>query len=337
MAVFLSVLKIIGITLLVILGILLVVLLLVLFVPIRYAVDAKIDETDFINESDKLKENLYAKASFHWLLYIIRGSIEYPEDLCFKVKVLFFKVYPSAKKSDDISVTDDDIKEDEIITEKEDLGDLDKSDEQEESNDDLNEDIKSEEDTSKENDSEKSESKDIDIDSSDNGEFDDDLSDKDLSLFEIIGKIFETIGNIIKIPQDVFKKIQCTISSICAKIDMIKNTLTNDIFKRAFEVTKKQVTRVLRMILPKKCKINLLLGMEDVAKTADIFSAYGILYPILAGKVYISPDFERQVIGGTVYIRGSIRLFTIIWAALVLYFNKDVKKTIRRFRKIIGS
>ena len=77
--------------------------------------------------------------------------------------------------------------------------------------------------------------------------------------------------------------------------------------------------------------------MEDPTVTADIFSAYGVLYPILAGRVYIQPEFERSVISGNVYIKGKIRILTILWAAGVLYFKKDVRKTIKRFKKILHS
>ena len=346
MATFLSILKIIGIVLLVALAVLLVLILLVLFVPIRYAVDARIDETDFGKEADKLKDNIYAKASFHWLLYLVRGSIEYPDDLNFKVKVLFFQVFPSKKENKEVSGNDLEDKK-AIKAEMEDLGDLEnKTDDQtkeEASEDKTSSDQGSTNDESMNNDRELNEA----FEKNDSGEGADDEEPKeddfdneeedDKSFLDTLHNIFSILCDIVKIPQNVLKKIQCTISSIYAKINMIKNTLTNDIFKRAFEVTKKQVFRVLKMILPKKCKINLLVGMEDVAATADIFSAYGILYPLLVGKVYMQPDFERQVIGGNVYIRGRIRIFTIIWAAAVLYFNKDVKKTIRRFRKIMGS
>ena len=91
------------------------------------------------------------------------------------------------------------------------------------------------------------------------------------------------------------------------------------------------------MILPDKCDISLLLGTGDPAQTAEIMGAYGALYPYLYKKVRFEPDFERKVVMTDAHIKGHITLFTIVYSAAVCYFNKDVKKTIKRFKKIINS
>ena len=44
---------------------------------------------------------------------------------------------------------------------------------------------------------------------------------------------------------------------------MIKSTLENDIFKRAFELVKKKLIKIIKMILPDKYDIDLMLGNKD--------------------------------------------------------------------------
>ena len=118
---------------------------------------------------------------------------------------------------------------------------------------------------------------------------------------------------------------------------MIKSTLENDIFKRAFELVKKKLIKIIKMILPDKCDISLLLGTGDPAQTAEIMAGYGALYPYLYRKVRFQPDFERKVVMTDAHLKGHITIFTIVYSAAVCYFNKDVKKTIKRFKKIINS
>lgn len=351
MAVFLLILKYIGITILVILALLLLILLLVLFVPVRYKVYGTVDRTDLENEKDKLKDRVHLKASFRWLLYLVRGSFEFPSDDSFSVKVLFFTVFPRKEKNsgadsdsaieekDDGSVVADD---GDKVTEMEDFSGLESHKDsplEAEITSETNADPKVEEASLIEGQAPpETEAEEPTKDQLVEEQYERDYEDeKEGGFFSLLAKIFETICKIIKMPQVVFQKIQCTISSICAKIDMIKNTLNNDIFKRAFKVSKKQLRRVIKAVWPKKIKAHVHLGMNDVASTADIFSAYGMMYPILAGKVYLTPDFERAVIEGDMDIKGRIRIITIIWAAAVVYFNKDIRKTVRRFKKIINS
>lgn len=350
MAIFLLVLKYIGITLLVILALMLLVLLLVLFVPVRYSVVGCVDRTDLETEKDELIKRVHLKASFHWLLYFVRGSFEYPAEESFSVKVLFFKIFPmkekSGKASEEGSIESGDSEgaieafddDSEKVTEMEDFSGLEDKETETSSGDEAQREAKqAEAEIKAEAELEAEEAADS-LPSDSAAEEDADFEDEEEGgFFSFLGKIFETICKIIKMPQVVFEKIQCTISSICAKIDMIKNTLNNDIFKRAFEVSKKQLRRVIKAILPKKFKTHIHLGMNDVATTADIFSAYGMMYPILAGKVYLTPDFENAVIEGDIDIKGRVRTITIIWAAAVVYFNKDIRKTVRRFKKIINS
>ncbi|WP_029321309.1 hypothetical protein [Butyrivibrio sp. AE3004] len=360
MGIFLTILKIAGITLLSVLCFVIFLILLILFVPIRYKAHAVIKETDLEKEAGKLKDNIIADASFSWLLHILSGGISYPESKEFKVKVLFFTVFPPKNKkndalSDDTAEYDLDDKSEnglsaELLKSPDDEAEIDDLIESDTKNDisldgsDTSDSIKETKTTDIVDEPEASDSSYGDIGNfASKDESQKDFENKDdekvdkAGFFELLNKIFTTVVKIIKIPQDVFTKIQYTISRIYAKIDMVKNTLNNDIFKRAFNVSKKQFIRVLKKVIPRKFKAKFVIGMSDPTITADILAAYGVMYPVLLNKVFIVPDFENQVIAGETYIKGKITVFTIVWAAAVLYFNKDVKKTVKRFKKIINS
>ncbi len=119
---FLSILKIIGIALLVILLVILALLLIILFVPLRYRAKAVIgridldklselsdegsgDDTDHGSEEaapndpkSYVLDKIDCKASFSWLLHLVRGGIGYPENTSFWLKVLFFKILPKSEE-----------------------------------------------------------------------------------------------------------------------------------------------------------------------------------------------------------------------------------------------
>lgn len=332
MGILLTILKIFGIILLSVLALVLLLIILILFVPIRYKADAVLKESDPTDGTSNMHENLHAKASFSWLLHLVRGGISYPESKEFKIKVLCFTVFsPKKNKDEDLSdESDEDYEEDTFEPQETKYAETLEKEEGFEARADNNYSA-APEDT-------------VDTDDGqaipdDNNEYDefDDGDDNGRSFFEFIGDFFNTIYKLIKIPQDVLKKIQYTTSRIYAKINMVKNTLSNDIFKRTFEVTKKQLIQVIKMIIPRKFHADIHVGMDDPTVTADILAAYGIVYPILVNKVFVTPDFERQILAGEVHLKGRVTVFTILWALAILYFNKDVRKTYRRFRKIIDS
>ncbi|WP_026522017.1 DUF2953 domain-containing protein [Butyrivibrio sp. VCB2001] len=317
----LTVLKIIGIVLLVILAVILLLLLLVLFAPIFYRIDANIPETELDNSFDM--EKVFAKVSFHWLLFVIRGGIEFPKNKEFTLRVFGIKILPKKEKPEKEDKKKDKDKDKEKETDEKPVEDKPSEEKKEE---EKPEDVKPSEEVT---DSEASET-----DSELETETED---DEPKSFLDVLWNIIDKIDNILKTPLNVFEKIRYTISRVCDKIDMIKSTLENDIFKRAFALVKKKLIKIIKMILPDKYDIDLMLGTGDPAQTAEIMAGYGALYPYLYKKVRFEPDFERKVIMTDAHIKGHITLFTIVYSAAVCYFNKDVKKTIKRFKKIINS
>nr|MCR5156519.1 DUF2953 domain-containing protein [Butyrivibrio sp.] len=157
------------------------------------------------------------------------------------------------------------------------------------------------------------------------------------NILDVIWKVIDTIDNILKTPLDVLEKLQYTISRVCGKISMIKSTLESETFDRAFTLVKKKLIRILKMILPDKFKADVVFGSGDPALTAELMGAYGALYHLLYNKVFFTPDFQEKVLEGEVHLKGHITLFTIVWSAAVVYLNRDVKRVIKRFKKIINS
>jgi hypothetical protein len=152
-----------------------------------------------------------------------------------------------------------------------------------------------------------------------------------------IQSIIEKAKIFITTQQNVFNKIKCTISRVYGKINMIKSTLENDIFQRAFEKSKKHLGIILKSILPRKVVADILYGTGDPAMTAQIMGGLGIARALGFNKITLRPDFDRTVIQGDLHIKGRITLFRIVLSLAICYFNKDIRKTVKRFKKILNS
>ena len=328
----LTVLKIIGITLLIILAALLVILLLVLFVPVFYRLDAHVPETDLDEGFDVQKVD--AAVKFSWLLFVIRGGISFPKEKEFTVRVFGFKVLPKKEKLEKEDGKEEKEKEDSLEAKEKDASkeeapkeetdnskaDENKSDTESSGQNTSPDDAKSEEDKTE-----------------DTNLADDSKEQKD--FIDVLWDIIEGVSNILKIPLNVFEKIAYTISRVCDKIDMIKSTLENEIFQRAFALVKRKLIRLIKMILPDKCRIDAMFGLGDPALTAEVYAAYAAVRPFFPKKLrmQLGPDFDRKVVYTDTHMKGHITIFTALYIAATCYFNKDVKKTIRRFKKIINS
>ena len=123
------------------------------------------------------------------------------------------------------------------------------------------------------------------------------------------------------------------MKTIWENIEYYMDVIRSDTFQKAFSLCREELYSIFSYIRPRKFQADLIIGMDDPAATGKILSYYGILYPFIGGHVNIVPDFDRKRIEGSVLIKGKVRLFTFIKAALRIYFSKDIRKLLSLFKK----
>lgn len=352
----LTILKIIGIVLLWIIGIILVLLLLILFVPVRYHADLNLPQKDLSEGIDEhFTEGLTADAGFSFLLHLVRGRITYPQSPQFTVKILFFTLFPRKEKS----AGKEEPAGEEKAEKKENRKSAQKKPEREAEPGSDEEWFTPEKEEHKESKTEEAgaeaqqsanwegyrpatppEEETDESGASENSTGDTEQEEGESSMQGFIRKcreILQRIINFLKTQQDVFKKTGYTISRICGKISMIKETLESNTFQRAWKVASGQLLKVWKRLRPGKCDIDLVYGTDDPALTAQILGIYGIMYPSLPDGVSVNAVFDAAVIGCTAKIRGSITVFRLLWCAGMIYFNKDIRRVYKRFRRIMAK
>lgn len=323
----LLILKIIGITLGILIGIILLVLCAGLFVPLRYRIEAE----RTVGEGNPPIE---VKAKLTWFLHFINIRLIYSSDLKLRLRILFFTIFripqkhkkdknKSGRKSSEKSVR-------KSKAEKKNV---------ESSNNDKEKVIINEDETknNKDNssiganragDSETMPDSKVDL----NSQNDDDEEDTEqkLTIKDKLLKIYE-----------FFKNIRYTISKLCDRIKRIfenieyyLDILKGDVFKSSFALCKGELGTILSYIKPRKIKADLIIGAGDPAATGQIISYYyAILYPYIGSDVTVVGDFDNKRIEGNIYIKGKVKLFTLLKAVIRIYFNKDIKALLGLFKK----
>ena len=158
---------------------------------------------------------------------------------------------------------------------------------------------------------------------------DEDGGDDRRTLLDFVRKLFSAVRNI----KYTIRKIYDKINHIIHNIRYYIRILQTESFKRAFVLCREQLLGLMKIVLPRKVSGTFTIGMEDPAATGQILSIYGILYPLIGDSITVVPDFEKPVMEGSFRFKGKITAFTLIRIAAKIYFDKDLKRVIRLFKK----
>lgn len=307
------ILKIIGIILGTLLAVLLIGFCIALFVPVRYQIEASRTEAEGAPPIE-------ASAKITWLLHLVNIRIQYPADVYLRARIFLFTVFrlPQKPKNTDGTKKRRKKKRTESGRNVQEAKERQEAESRPDAETVSNAEAAAQEEAAAMDPVSEPENK----------------QEKQKKSF--LEKLKEKIMQIRKI----FQKIWYTLTGICDKIKAIWENieyyigvLQSDTFKRAFSLCKEEVLSVFSYIMPRKFQAELTIGTDDPAVTGKILSYYGMLYPFIGGHIAVISDFERKRIVGTVFIKGKIRLFTFIKAAIRIYFNKDIRKLLKLFKK----
>ena len=345
MEIILLILKILGLVLLGLLGLALLLVLAVLFVPVRY------------KAKGSRHEELKAEGRVTWLLHILRIRISYEDGkLKTKGKLLFFNIVDSDEDveeelaDDDDSLFPDDIDDADISLFSDDPGKTEgtvKGDVAEKTDNTVKDDVAEKtDDTVKDDVTEKTD----DTVREDAGENTDDISDDDTS-----GKVLNVnaaektadpekerlqghkVGKKKKRKKDDTDegKEEPKKQGIVKKAKNLYNIKNDPRAREFYRVAKKRVIKIVRHILPRKLKGSIRFGTGDPCSTGKILGAAAMMYPIYGGHISVEPVFEEKALEFDLYLRGRIRVITVLLPALRTYWSRDFKYLRKKIKKAV--
>ncbi len=304
-------LKIIGIILLIILGLLVLSVCVVLFVPLRYHGKAKAKGT-----LDSVKAHL----KFSWLLHLVSGYVTYEnKETKWQVRIFWKKLNVEKKDSHEANASEN-VSETELLEE-------DESDTEEDISGKLN----TKSDASLED--EKPESETMQTESAENKT--QDKSDK------LNKKINDKTSSkkTKKQKKNIFEKIKYTFRDFCDKIkSLIKKKeelqafLTNEIHQSSWNRLRQEICRLLKFLKPKRLVLNLHFGFDDPSITGKVLAALSMLYPFYLDHINLEPEFDKKILEGDAYIKGTVRGLHLLIIICNLFFDKNIKTTYKAIK-----
>ena len=149
----------------------------------------------------------------------------------------------------------------------------------------------------------------------------------------IISRIFSRIRYTLKKIYDKINSVYEKTCDIRKDIKYYYDIITCERFGTTFERCKKLIFKIIHQLLPRYFYANIIEGTGDPESTAKVLAVWGMLYPLIGDKVNITGDFENTTIKADIRFHGRITIFVVVYCGLRLYFDKDARKLIKMFKK----
>ena len=321
LTIFLTILKIIGILLLVVIGLLILGILAILFVPLRY--DGKISYND---------KNQCVATQITWLFRLICIEGGYQEKVYARARLLWFTLWKW--KADEKENDKEDHLESADYSEEELDRLLEERGQKEESKEEIKEETVKEEIKEETVMEEKLDEPDAEENLTEVQPTE--IEPKEVELNE--AKSNEAKSNEAESTEKKPKKIQFQqigkrIKEIKEKIKHIKEMASDQRIHRAILLLIDGAWKMVRHSLPRKIKGRAKFGFEDPSTTGQILTYVSLLYPCYAKSVELVPMFTEKVIDLDLYFRGRVRLFSLIWICVKIWFDRNFRYLYKKVRK----
>lgn len=136
-------------------------------------------------------------------------------------------------------------------------------------------------------------------------------------------------------------KIKCTLKKICDKINLLRKKkdevlawIHEEVHAQAIKKAKKEVIRLVKIILPDKWKGRFDIGFEDPCTTGKLLAGFSVIYPFTGDHIELNPDFENSVFEGDIFIKGKLSLCHFVATGIRLLLNKNIRLTYNDVKKI---
>ena len=153
------------------------------------------------------------------------------------------------------------------------------------------------------------------------------------TLFFLPAKIVMKIISIVKSIVGKINHVRLTIGCIYTKIDWWKKLIFHQRTKAALSLIWTDAKGLIRHILPKKLRGNIVFDHEDPYITGTILAVLGMSIPMHKNTVKVTPLFQEQnYLEGNVKLKGRIYGAAFVKAGLEIYFNRNVKYVLGRLK-----
>lgn len=134
--------------------------------------------------------------------------------------------------------------------------------------------------------------------------------------------------------REKFRKIKEIIIELLHKKDRILEFLREEHNKSGIKKIFISIRRVLKHIAPKKIQGVVHFGTGDPCSTGQALGAIATCYGFYGDKISIIPNFEDEVLDGELFLKGRIRLVTLLIIAIKLVLDDNFKRLIKNAKQL---
>ena len=157
----------------------------------------------------------------------------------------------------------------------------------------------------------------------------------------LLGKVFQAWEQTEEKVQGVTEKIDSTLQSVEEKTFKFESLYHKymDYPDRSFLtwLLIRQLRKLIRNIKPSVFRLNGIYGLDSPVTTGKIAAAYAMLscmtYGISRSEVDLTPDFEEKILAGSLYCKGHLQSYMVLFPVLRLAVCPRVWKLIKFIRK----
>jgi|GEM_PF-248382 hypothetical protein len=314
MAIFLLILKIIGIILLIILGIVIFLLLILLFMPFRYRIKGNYNREGF-----KLSGDVF------YFFKVLNYHIAFDNGMTSFLRILNFKLFEDNDENEEEEISEDEVKE---SIKKEEL-------ESEVSKEEVTKPTKKEEFKSEFS---EEEAKKLLEDANKAGNYTEVISDqkveetvleKDLNK-EGLDK--EDLDKKVKKEKPFYIKIRDKLLDLKNKKETLSKEFNDKRNRRAVKLLYERLKKLLKHYFPKKLSGNIEFGFSEPNLTGEVLGYMSIFLGLFEHKLEIVPYFNKQIMDIDLNLEGRVRLIHLLIAIIVIILSKDVRRLYKKIK-----
>lgn len=143
----------------------------------------------------------------------------------------------------------------------------------------------------------------------------------------------EKFKNIPKKILEVFKKVTTTVHSLYEKIKYWVTFLQQKDTQNTLHLIKNEGLLLIKHILPRKIKGDVLFGFDDPSKTGQTLGLICMFYPLYYKSVNISSDFTQKKFECNLNVKGRIYICILVKSVIKIYFDKDFQSVKSKMKK----
>ena len=127
----------------------------------------------------------------------------------------------------------------------------------------------------------------------------------------------------------LWQTLQTKKNVLQEKYEEIRALVTDEANQKTFRLLCRQVKKLLRHLLPTKCRGRVRFGFDDPATTGQILMYLSPFYGWYRDALKLEPVFDEKVTEGELWVKGRIRLGTLLWIVVRLFLDKNFRRLLK--------